>query len=134
MTFNINKTPAASAMQGLGYVNKGTGVLNISSFSFGAGTTRNFTLLAPSAIKDAASINLVQFSGVGNTDVNNQWSYLTGSMFFRNTNYDIGCILQRTSSGQTLIVQVYNSTVGSTVTVPNITVTLRSYFYTAPWD
>lgn len=135
MGFNIEKTPAASQIQGLGYVTKATSpLLSISSFSLAAGTNSNFTTTATAAVTDAASLNLVLFSGVGNTDVNNQWCLLNGSMYFRNAaNADIGAVLQRSSSGQTLTVQLRNTS-GAPVTVPNITVSLRSVFYTAPWD
>lgn len=128
----IDKTAASSKIQGLGYVTLGTADMTISSFSFGAGATQTFTTTMTATVQDATSLTRAKFSGVGNGTINNTWTLIPGAMSFRNTGYDVGILIDRTISGQLITVQFYNSTGGS-VTVPTITVSIKSYFYTAPW-
>lgn len=131
---NITNIEAGSPIQGLGYVSNSTGTTTIASFVLGAGATSSvFSFTSTAPVGDYASLNNILFSGVGNTDVNNIWQ-VCNTINFRNAtpSYDVFLYSSRTTGGQTFYVQFYNST-GVAQTVPTITITTKSYYYTAPW-
>lgn len=131
----MEKRIVDSKIHGFGYAGNTTGNLNISSFSLAAGATRSFTIDLSIDTDDTTSLTRIKFSGVGNTALNNIWAMVYGALSFRNIgppSYDVGVVINRTSSGQQVVIQFYNPT-GASVTVPNITVDVESYFYSAPW-
>lgn len=130
-----NNTVINDRVQGLGYVGNTTGTLSVASFTFFSGETRTFSTTIPHAHQEALSANQVRFSGVGNPALNNKWSVMGGSMFFRNTSpsYDVVVVVTRTGIGQLLTVVFKNPTVASNQTVPNITIDIKSYYYAPSW-
>jgi len=129
-----NVVRASTDIQGFGYVSKSSDTLSIGSFSLGAGARSSaFTLTVATPNTDSASLVQVKFSGVGNTDVNNNW-LASSKVFFRNSapSYDVMLFTQRNGGNQVTTVQFYNST-GAGVTIPAITVAVKVYYYTAPW-
>ena len=129
-----NVVRASTDIQGFGYVSKSSDTLSIGSFSLGAGARSSaFTLTVATPNIDSASLVQVKFSGVGNTDVNNNW-LASSKVFFRNSapSYDVMLFTQRNGGNQVTTVQFYNST-GAGVTIPAITVAVKVYYYTAPW-
>lgn len=122
-------------LQGLGYLGQASGTISVASFTFFSGATQTFSTTLPLASEQTMSISNVKFSGVGNTGVNNKWIYSTGKLSFRNTSpsYDVLLLIDRTPDGQVIKVQLYNPTVASNQTVPNITISIKSYYYAPSW-
>lgn len=135
---NIQDVEAASFLHGLGKQSKITGQFQTSSFTFFSGERRNFEApvqAIPGDADDVASITLMKFSGVGNSDVNGQWLLVPGTTFFRNStpSYDVQAIVYRRSDGQHILVQLVNPTFASNQTPPVITVDYKTIFFRAPW-
>lgn len=131
---DLDTLRAGNEIQGFGYIDSGTGTTTITGFVLGAGANSSvftFDIAAPNG--EAFSLTQIQFSGVGNTDVNNRW-VVSANGFFRNSapSYDVSFGYSKVGTTVRFYVQFYNST-GVAQSVPTITVNGRAYFYTAPW-
>lgn len=136
MAIVLNNTTANTPIQGFGYLGKNTGSVTFPTQAIAAGGTAVVsTTITSLTTEDAATLNLIVFSGVGNTTVNNQNLLIPGQANFRVSgppSYDVLATTERTTSGVVLRVQVYNPT-GASQTPPTFTATLKTYYYTAPW-
>lgn len=126
---------AASNLQGLG--NKGVVplTLNITGFTLGAGNYSSiFTTTTPLTQADVGTLNQIRFSGVGSS-VNNKWYHIVNNFSFTNTSpsYNVQAFVDRSSGSLRLRVQMFNPT-GSNQSVPNITITLNTLLFSAPWN
>lgn len=133
---SLDNTIADSRIQGLAYIgDPQDGSLSISSFSLGAGaasSVRTISVVADGSPQEAATMTKIRFSGVGNTTVDNKWLQVQGAVEFSNTSYSVAAIIERTNTGASILIQFLNNTGGS-VTIPDIEVSTRTYFYLAPW-
>lgn len=135
---DVQNTAASSKIQGLGYKTSGSKTLVVSSFTFFSDETRDFSVILPpdGDEQDAASLVRLKFSGIDNTDMNNEWYTFQGILSFRcaTPSYDVLVIYKRIPAGIEFTVQYFNATVASNQTVPTHTIDFRAYFYTAPWN
>ncbi len=135
-TIDVTKTPANSLMQGFGYLGKDSNVLNYTGLVLGPGATNAQTAtFAYLGEVNATTLSQIIFSGVGNALINNINQFFPGSIQFRVTgppSYDVFAYAQRTAAGMKLTVETKNST-GANQTVPSFSVTLKDYYYAAPW-
>lgn len=132
---DFNNRIADDKIQGLGYRGDPTlATINVTSFSFGAGARQTFETTVPMTETQVMVVSNVRFSGVGNAHVNNRWAYVISQFFFRNStpSYDTIIVIDRIAGFLRIRVQFYNPT-GAGVTVPNITVDIKSYFYAPSW-